>query len=124
MRTTAGGYLVAALLLIVGAFDLLYADLSPLPPISDRPVPLAWGAIGTTSLVAAIGVLRGAPWGRPLGIAIVAFGLVYPVWAEIHWMRGTDPVVWIAQSQRLSLVVSVTVSSLALWWLVRRRPAR
>ena len=75
------------------------------------------------TLAAAFGVLRRARWGRVLAIVVVTFWLVYPVWAEAYWVRGTDLSRWVAEPHWLSLVISVGVSSLALWWLVKRWPS-
>jgi hypothetical protein len=120
---TPGQRLLTILLVLSGLYDILYAGLSPLPPLSELPVPPVWWAISVTTLVAAFGVLRTAHWGRLLAIVVVTFWLVYPIWSEAYWMRGTDLLRWLAQPLWLSLVISVGVSSLALWWLVKRWPS-
>ncbi len=122
MGTTLGQRLVTVLLVISGVSDILYAGYSPLPPLSDMPLPLFWWVLGVTSFVAAFDVLRRTHWGRVLAIAVVTFWLVYPIWSELYWMRGSDLVRWVEEALWLSLVISVGTSSLTLWWLVKLWP--
>ena len=122
MGTTLGQRAVTILLVISGVSDILYAGYSPLPPLSDLPLPVFWWTLGVLSFVAAFGVLRRAHWGRVLAILVVTFWLAFPIWSEAYWMRGSDPFRWFQQALWLSLVISVGVSSLALWWLVKLWP--
>jgi hypothetical protein len=121
--TTLGQRLVVVWLVLGGVYAILYAGFSSLPPLWEQPVPPVWWALGVTTLVAALGVLRMAAWGRLLAIVVVAFSLVWGSWAQVYWMGGTDLSGWIADWRWLNPAINLVPAALALWWLVRRWPS-
>jgi hypothetical protein len=116
--------LVVVWLVLTGASALLYADLVSLPPLSEQPVPLVWRAVGVVMLAAAVGVLRGAAWGRLLGIVVAVFSALWAVWPEAYWIwvRDVDLSAWLRDWHWLFPAITVGLAGLALWWLVRRWP--
>jgi hypothetical protein len=122
--TTLGQRLVVVWLVLTGASTLLYADLVPLPPLSERPVPIIWWVVGAVTLATAVGVLRGAAWGRLLGIVAAVFSVLFAVWPEAYWLwvREADLAAWLRDWRWLSPAITVALAGLAPWWLVRRWP--
>ena len=122
--TTLGHRLVVIWLVLAGAGALLYSDLVPLPPLSEQPVPLVWRVVGVVTLAAAVGVLRGAAWGRLLGIIVAVFSALWAVWVEAYWtwMRDADLSAWLRDWHWLNPAITGALAGLALWWLVRRWP--
>jgi hypothetical protein len=122
--TTLGQRLVVVWLVLTGVSALLYSDLVALPPLSEQPVPLVWRVLGAVTLAAAFGVLRGAAWGRLVGIVVAAFAALFAVWPEIYWLwvREEDLTAWLRGGSWIVPAITVVLACLALWWLVRRWP--
>jgi hypothetical protein len=122
--TTLGQRLVVVWLVLTGASTLLYADFVSLPPLSERPVPLLWWAVGAVTLAAAVGVLRRATWGRLVGIGIAVFSALFTVWPQVYWLwaREEDLSAWLMEGRWLVPAITLALAVLALWWLVARWP--
>ena len=72
--------IAAVLLGMTAIFTVLYGPIVPLlPGVVDRPQPLAAVALGVVGVVAAFGIWRRQPWGRPLGIALASVLLIRDV---------------------------------------------
>ena len=110
--------LAAGILAVGGGSAIFYAGLLPLPPISDRPVPLAWLGYGVLGLAAGVGVFTGRPWGRALGVAVAAVAIVLAVFRAGATGPGSSLVGLIAGSA-LSAILDIVV----LWVLLRHWPA-
>jgi hypothetical protein len=125
VRTTLGQRLVVVWLVLTGASALLYADLVSLPPLTERPVPIVWWVVGAVTLAAAIGVLRGAAWGRLVGIVVAVFSALFAVWPEAYWLwvREADLSAWLRDGYWIVLAITLALAVLALWWLVARWPS-
>ena len=106
--------LAAGILALGGGAAILYAGLLPIPPFSSVPVPLAWQLLGVVGLAAAVGVFRGHPWGRALGIGVVAIDLTL-----IVFRAATSSLPDMLMTVAFNGVLDVVV----LWVLVRRWPA-
>lgn len=124
MGTTMGQRLVVVWLVLNGASTLLYAGIVALPPLSREPVPLLWWVVGAVTLAAAVGVLRGAAWGRLVGIVVAGFAALFAVWPEVYWLWEwqVDLSAWLREGRWLPPVISFMIAGMVLWWLVRRWP--
>ena len=122
MGATLGQWLVALWLAVTGVTGILYSRYQPLPPLSE-PIEALWWVVGITSLAAALGVLRGAVWGRASAITVALLTAAWAIWVEVYWLRGFDLVDWLAEWRWLDLLIRVGLACLALWWLVKRWPS-
>lgn len=124
MGTTLGQRLVVVWLVLTGVAALLYADVVSLPPLSEQPVPIVWWVVGAATLAAAVGVLRGAAWGRLPGIGVAVLSALFAVWPEADWLwaREEDLSAWLRDGHWLVPAITLALAGLALWWLVRRWP--
>jgi hypothetical protein len=110
---------VAIVLGLSGVSAILYAGMLPLPPFSSKPVPLAGEVLGVMTLIAAVGIFRLQPWGRVLGIIVVAIGMALAVLRVVARAADADPMATV-----VSLVLGLAVDSIVLWVLLRYWPPK
>lgn len=122
--TTLGQRLVVTWLVVTGVAAFLNAGFLPLSPLSEQLVPSVWWVVGAVTIVAAVGVLRSAAWGRLLAMIVVVFFTVWAIGNQVHWawMDVGDLSVWLSDWGWLNPAITVAVGSLSLWWLARRWP--
>ena len=110
---------VAIALGLSGWSAIVYAGLVPLPPFSSEPVPLAGALFGVVALIAAVGIFRLQPWGRALGVIVVAVGIALGIFRILARATEADPMAAV-----VSLALGLAVDGASLWVLLRYWPAR
>jgi len=120
-RPTRSQMLAAAILALGGGLTILYSGFMPFPPLSDAPVPLLWSVFGILELVAAGGVLLGRPWGRAIGLGVIAVDLVLLVFRLMTQVPVLDPLDLLA-NVTVSIVATAVPDLIVLWVLLRRWP--
>jgi hypothetical protein len=114
--------IAAVVLVLQGIGLLLYGPILPDPlgrpslaiPVLGR-LPITFLVLGVLSMVAGVGVWRGQPWGRYLGIGLMLAGLAIVVYFADSSSADIGGVI-------VASAFEVAVSAVVLYALVARWP--